>query len=53
MDTLVYKDVQNNAKAIHNLYCALDINEFNRISGFKMAKKIWDKLNERKSQVKD
>ena len=23
------KYVQNNAKAIHTLYCALDINEFN------------------------
>ena len=25
------KDVQNNAKAIHTLYCAFDVNEFNRI----------------------
>ena len=34
------KDVQNNAKAIHTLYCALDVNEFNRISRCEMAKKI-------------
>ena len=34
------KDVQNNAKAIHTLYCALDVNEFNRISGCEMAKEI-------------
>ena len=38
------KDVQNNAKAIHTLYCALDVNEFNRISCCEMAKKIWDEL---------
>ena len=25
------KDVQNNDKAIHILYCALDVNNFNRI----------------------
>ena len=38
------KDVQNNAKAMHTLYCALDVNEFNRISGCETAKEIWDKL---------
>ena len=38
------KDVQNNAKAIHMLYCALDINEFNRVSGCEAAKEILDKL---------
>ena len=31
--SLYVKDVQNNAKAIYTLYCALDINEFNQISG--------------------
>ena len=34
------KDVQNNVKVIHTLYCALDINEFNRISGCEKAKEI-------------
>ena len=50
------KDVQNNAKAIHTLYCALDVNEFNRISGCETAKEIWDKLevtHEGTSQVKE
>ena len=50
------KNMQNNAKAIPTLYCALDINEFNRISGCQRAKKIWDKLevtHEGTSQVKE
>ena len=50
------KDVQNNAKAIHPIYCALDVNKFNRISGCETAKKIWDKLevtHERTNQVKE
>ena len=50
------KDVQNNAKAIHTLYCALDVNEFNRIFGCETAKEIWDKLevtHEGTSQVKE
>ena len=50
------KDVQNNAKAIHTLYCALDVNKFNRISGCETAKKIQDKLeiiHEGTSQVKE
>ncbi|XP_057496707.1 uncharacterized protein LOC130781518, partial [Actinidia eriantha] len=54
--TVDTKDVQNNAKAIHTLYCALDVNEFNRISGCETAKEIWDKLEvtqEGTSQVKE
>ena len=50
------KDIQNNAKAMHTLYCALDVNEFNRISGCETAKEIWDKLevtHEGTSQVKE
>ena len=49
-------DVQNNVKAIHTLYCALDMNEFNRISGCETTKEIWDKLevtHEGKNQVKE
>ena len=38
------KNMQHNAKAIHTLYCALDVNEFNRISGCETAKNFWDKL---------
>ena len=34
------KYVQNNAKVIHTLYYALDVNEFNRISGCETANKI-------------
>ena len=37
-------DVQNNAKAIHTLYCAFDVNVFNRFSDCETAKEIWDKL---------
>ena len=37
------KRMQLNAKAISVLYCALDPNEFNRISAYKSAKEIWDK----------
>ena len=33
-----------NAKAMNFLYCALDSNEFNQISIYSFAKKIWDKL---------
>ena len=34
------KDVLNNTKPIYTLYCELDVNEFNRISGCKTAKEI-------------
>ena len=34
------KDVQNNAKVIHTLYFALDVNEFNIISRCETAKEI-------------
>ena len=33
-----------NVKAMNLLYCALDSNEFNRISTCNTAKEIWDKL---------
>ncbi|XVE92143.1 hypothetical protein REPUB_Repub01dG0071600 [Reevesia pubescens] len=35
--------VQVNFKAINTLHCALNLAEFNRISTFNNAKKIWDK----------
>ena len=38
------------------MYCALDINEFNRISTYNLAKEIWDRLevtHEETSQVKE
>ena len=33
---------QLNAKAINALYCALSVNEFNRVSSCSSAKEIWD-----------
>jgi len=36
--------IQLNAKAINMLYCALNANEFNRISACESAKEMWDKL---------
>ena len=47
---------QLNAKAMNILYCALDANEFNRISTCMSAKKIWDRLevtHEGTNQVKE
>ena len=38
------KKVKVNFKATNTLHCALNPNEFNRISTCKMAKEIWDKL---------
>ena len=35
---------QLNVKAMNLLCCALDANEFNKISGYILSKKIWDKL---------
>lgn len=45
-----------NSKAMNALLCALDSNEFNRISTCKTAKEIWDKLaivHEGTNQVKE
>ena len=36
------KSAQLNAKAMNVLYCALDTNEFNRISVCTSTKEIWD-----------
>jgi hypothetical protein len=50
------KRVQINCKAINMLHCALDANEFNRVSGCESAKEIWDKLevtHEGTNQVKE
>ena len=47
---------QLNAKVINVLYCALDVNEFNRTSTCNFAKEIWDRLkvtHEGTSQVKE
>ena len=41
---LKVKKVQVNFKAINTLHCALNPNEFNRISMCKTPKEIWDKL---------
>ena len=49
-------NVELNAKAMNMLYCALDSNEFNRVSACETAKEIWDKLevtHEGTSQVKE
>ena len=44
MDNLGHEKCANNAKAVHTLYCTLDMNEFIRISRCEIAKEIWDKL---------
>ena len=36
--------LQSNAKAMNILYCAIDPNEFNRISTRELAKEIWDRV---------
>ena len=41
---LEIKKVQVNFKAINTLNCALNPTDFNRISTYKTAKEIWDKL---------
>ena len=43
-DEVDKKIAQLNAKAMNILYCALDTNEFNRISTCMSVKKIWDRL---------
>ena len=43
-DEVDKKMAQLNAKAMNVLYCALDANEFNRISTCSSAKEIWDRL---------
>ena len=55
-DEVDKKMAQLNAKAMNVLYCALDANEFNRISTCMSAKIIWDKLevtHEDTNQVKE
>ena len=50
------KKAELNAKAMNLLYCALDPNEFNRISTCNSAKEIWDRLevtHEGTNQVKE
>ena len=47
---------QLNDKAMNLLYCALDAQEFNKISSCISAKEIWDKLEvtyEGTNQVKE
>ena len=55
-DELDRRIAQLNAKAINVVYCALSINEFNRISSCAIAKKIWGRLEvtyEGTNQVKE
>jgi hypothetical protein len=50
------QDMQTNAKAMNSLICAIDPNEFNKISSCTTAKEIWDKLeiiHEGTSEVKE
>ena len=50
------KLIELNCEAMSNLYCALDLNEYNRVSGCDSAKEIWDKLEvtyEGTNQVKE
>ena len=49
------KKIELNAKAMNLLYCALDPNEFNRVSTCSSTKEIWDTLevtHEGTNQVK-
>ena len=55
-DEVDKKMAQLNVKVMNILYCALDVNEFNRISVCTSAKEIWDRLEvtyEGTNQVKD
>jgi hypothetical protein len=48
--------IELNCKVMSSLYCALDQNEFNRVSSCDSAKEIWDKLEvtyEGTNQVKE
>ena len=48
--------LQSNSKAMNVLYCALDPNEYNRISTYESTKEIWYRLkvpHEGTSQVKE
>ena len=48
--------LQSNSKAMNVLNCALDLNEYNRISTCESTKEIWDRLegtHEGTSQVKE
>ncbi|MBM1019732.1 retrotransposon gag domain-containing protein, partial [Escherichia coli] len=48
--------IQQNAKALNALFCALSPAEFDRISSCKTAKEVWDKLevtHEGTNQVKE
>ncbi|GAV75794.1 hypothetical protein CFOL_v3_19270, partial [Cephalotus follicularis] len=48
--------VQINAEAKHIIICAINSNDFNRISSFIFAKEIWDRLEvtyEGTNQVKE
>ncbi|GAV90500.1 zf-CCHC domain-containing protein/UBN2 domain-containing protein [Cephalotus follicularis] len=50
------KKVQMNAKAKHIIICAINFNEFNRVSSFMSAKEMWDRLEvtyEGTNQVKE
>ncbi|GAV79276.1 LOW QUALITY PROTEIN: UBN2 domain-containing protein, partial [Cephalotus follicularis] len=50
------KKVELNAKAKHVIICALNSNEFNRVSSCATAKEMWDRLEvtyEGTNQVKD
>jgi hypothetical protein len=50
------KLIELNCKAMITLYCALDLIEYNRVSGCDSAKEIWDKLEvtyEGTNQVKE
>ncbi|KAH1046497.1 hypothetical protein J1N35_037281 [Gossypium stocksii] len=38
------KNMQQNAKAMHTLFCALDSDKYSRVSSCLNANEIWDKL---------
>ena len=38
------KKIQFNAKALNSLHCASSIDEYKKISSYKTAKEVWDKL---------
>ncbi|VFQ79981.1 unnamed protein product [Cuscuta campestris] len=41
------KTVEQNAKALHLLYCTINVEVFQTFSGYVSAKKLWDDLQEK------
>ncbi|VFR00767.1 unnamed protein product [Cuscuta campestris] len=42
-----FKKVEQNAKALHLVYCAMNVEVFQTFSGYTSAKKLWDDIQEK------